>query len=263
MFKVIKKHSYPIFLMSIVIATLYFIPVFKYATMVTSGIMYPFLKMQNYAYLKTKNYFITKSDLQHKYGALKAEYEQLLQETIELKAVEHFVDRTQELAEFKQRFALDKAQLAHVMLKNIDSSEHYLLLDKGHMAGIKEDMVAIYKDTIVGRVSHVLPLYSILTLTSDKKCQVSVYAESTKTQGILQGSNSLKNASLNHVSHMSDLQEGELLFSTGEGLVYPRGFALGRIKTIENTEVSKIVRVEFLTDITSIEYVYLLEKGNY
>ncbi len=91
-------------------------------------------------------------------------------------------------------------------------------------------MIAVYKGCLLGRVCEVYPWFSKLELITDKSCKIAAHGLLSKASGIYQGTNSESLAQLNHVSHLAMLQDNDVLISSGEGLVFPRGFGLGKIK---------------------------------
>lgn len=261
MFSIInRKNILLVVVLSCSIALLYMLPFFSWFNNILSSCFYPFLFVQNKIAIVSRDALLSKKELLRKYAVLKESFEHVLQENIELKSLHDFAENTRELVEFKQRYDFSNALLAQVIFRTIDAGAHYYLIDRGSYAGVKEDMIAVYKNNIVGKVVKVFPFYSKVVLISDHTCSISVYCDVTKTLGIYQGKNNLKQGSLNHVSHLQHVQEGETIFSSGEGLIYPRGFALGVIQHIEKKEINQIIDVDLLVDLTAIDFVYLIAK---
>jgi cell shape-determining protein MreC len=63
------------------------------------------------------------------------------------------------------------------------------------------------------------------------------------------------------VSHLASVKEAEMVVSSGEGLVFPQGFALGRIKMIEPDGLYTKIEIEPLIDLLTIDYCMLMKKG--
>lgn len=227
-----------------------------------SMVAYPFLAAQSYCINPIKNYFISKNELIQKCQSLEHNYQELLQDYIELRSTENFIDDINEVLEFKNRYDYQNAILSRVIFRKINKFEHFVLVNKGSRHGIENDMVGLSKHHVIGRVTEVFPFYSKLSLITDKNSKVSVVSEKNKTVGILIGNNSnlLK---LDHVIHLSSLDVGELLMSTGDGFIYPKGFILGQIVNVNANDVCKFAEVKPAIDLTSLDYIYLTNKGNY
>ncbi len=188
---------------------------------------------------------------------LQEAYEQLLSEYIKLQALIHFNDDTHELRSFRQRYTTDHV-LAQVMQRYVGADEQYILIDKGAHHGIEEQMVLVYKDMLVGRVHQVFPFYSKCILITDQRCKVAAYCAQTKAQGITRGTNQPDCIELHHVSHLCALQQDDLLISSGEGLIFPRGFGIARITTFHKDGLMYTVLCKPLVDLTTLNYCYVV-----
>ena len=70
----------------------------------------------------------------------------------------------------------------------------------------------------------------------------------------------LRVTKLSYVNCDQDPQENDLIISSGEGLLFPRGFGLGRIKQWERDGYNCFVTLKPLLDFKKIEYCYLLPR---
>jgi len=211
-----------------------------------------------------KDYFANRktiSLLQEQLVQAQAERDNVLAQNIELHGMISFAQDTHELVQFKQRYNFSQALLAQVLVKNFSEQSHFFLIDKGSAAGAQKDMVVIYKDCLIGRVCEVYPYYSKVVLVSDQSCKVAAYCAHSKATGIFQGSNAEWAACLNHVSHLSSLEIGELIVSSGDGLIFPRGFGLGKIKSYQTEGLFHSVSIEPLVDLHAINHCYVVQKG--
>jgi rod shape-determining protein MreC len=136
-----------------------------------------------------------------------------------------------------------------------------VFIDRGASKGVQPNMVALYKNCLIGRVSEVYPSYSKVLLITDKTCKIAALCGTTKSSGIHEGLNKKDYCTLNYVSHLCTLEEGELVISSGEGLVFPQGFGLGKIKSFTRKGLFYDVVIEPLVDLKNIEYVYIIQKG--
>lgn len=230
----------------------------------SSYIVYPALVVQHYVAAPIKSFFTkraTVAQLEQKLQHLQQERDTILAQNIELNGLISYAQDTQELIQFKQRYDFSHATLAQVLAKNFSEQSHFFLLDKGAQAGVQKDMVVIYKDCLIGRIIEVYPNYSKMVLISDQSCKVAAYCEQSKATGIYQGANQEWGAQLNHVSHLSHVEVGEMILSSGDGLIFPRGFGLGRIKNFETQGLFHQITVEPLVDLRALSYCYVVQKG--
>jgi len=231
---------------------------------VSSYVVYPLLVVQNKVVTPVK-VFLQKREtlavLELRHKELQEERNQLLAQTIQLRAALDHAHDIKELVDFKKRYDTSHAKLAHIILKHVSEQSHYYLLDKGSEHGIRLNMVAVNKNCLVGKVVEVYPYYSKLLLVTDTSCKVSACCVSTKVDGIHEGINNILQTSLQHVSHLDSVEVNDLVFSSGQGLIFPKGFALGKIQSYESDGLYYAIAVEPLIDVHAISYCYLITKG--
>ena len=160
---------------------------------------------------------------------------------------------------FEKKYDFSQQKLVQILMRSCDDAGHVCFVDAGAQDGIALNMIAIYKNNIVGRVIHVDPWYSKIALITDKRCKISVSCAQTKTVGIFEGNNSAM-PSLEFVPHYEKLAVGDILISTGQGLVYPQGFAVGSIVDFIVDDVAYQVKVQPLIDLEQLDFVYLMAQ---
>ncbi len=204
----------------------------------TSVVMYPFLKVQQGIVRPLKRWAYTrriKNNLLAEYTQLVRQRDELLKEVILLKGHAHERTRSEELRTYSKRFGT-QAVIAPVLL----NSSSFMLLDAGTTSGIKEGMIAVYNNCLVGKVTESYPLYSKVVRITDPSCKVAVYCASNGVKGIHSGQ--VKGPiTLEYVDHRDTVTEGELLLSSGKGGVFPRGFCVGTIAQVDSTPYGRSI----------------------
>lgn len=243
----------------------YFFSHFAWLDTVSSYVMYPVLVVQNSIVSPIKFYFQKKQTLNECYALinrLQEERNDLLAQNVQLNAMISYESEIQELIAFKKQYHDAQGIVAQVLVKNFSEQSHYFLIDKGSAAGIKLDMVAVYKNCLLGKVVEVFPQYSKLILITDKQCKVAAYCPHTQATGIYEGNNQELIAGMKYVSHLSHLEPEDLVLSSGDGLIFPKGFALGKVKTCNPEGLFYDVAVELLCDLRTIDYCFVMQKGS-
>jgi len=230
---------------------------------VASTMLYPFVTIQHYVVSKINDYrnsWQKNSSLQKKISMLEEQNGFLLAENVALHAKSYFLENIHELTSFEKRYEVNKCVLAQIILKQFSENEHSLLVDCGSMHGSEVDMVAVYKSCLIGRVEFVYPYYSKIRLITDRCCKVAAYCRASKARGIHEGCNQ-QLSSLQFVSHLSHLTANDILISSGEGLVFPQGFGIGRLASFEQEGLYYKIVVKPLLKLEELEYCYLIKKG--
>lgn len=232
---------------------------------ISSYITYPLLVIQNSIidpFKKRIERKATIEELSKQVAELQTNQEALVAENVQLQSTLSFIQNSEEVSDYKNRYEMSKGRLVHIIHKHIADDANYIFIDAGANQGIEEDMVAVYKNCLLGRVSKVYPCYSKIILTSDKNCKVATVCVTTNVHGIHVGCNQLYRTELSHVSHLLTLQQGDLVISSGEGLVFPQGFGLGMVESFEPVGLNYVVTVKPLLNVHCIEYCYVLKKNN-
>lgn len=237
----------------------------KYALDTTASVItYPFLRVQQTIAGSLENlirHHCTIKDLEKQVEKLGSEHQKLLADTIELQSQLNYMQETQELIRFQKRYKTYTNNLVQVLLRQFFDKGHFFIVDAGSHQGIEPDMIAVYKNCLIGKVTEVFPYYSKVVLITDQSFKVAAFCAETKTKGIFEGMNQADVAALTHVSHLEKIHKDDLVISSGEGLVFPRGFGLGRVRYFSITGVDYTIRLEPLIDLKSLSYCYLMKKG--
>ncbi|MCL4229222.1 rod shape-determining protein MreC [Candidatus Dependentiae bacterium] len=225
--------------------------------------VYPLLCINRYIVAPIEHYLHRFKMNQHQSSQitlLEQENTTLRARITELQASINYAEDIKELVAFRKQFDELNGQIASIMLKRLSDQEHYILVDQGSRHGIQTDMVAVYKNCLLGRVSEVYPLHSKITLIHDKSCKVAAYCESTDSHGIHVGNNTL-NSSLQRVNHLTDITPHDAVYSSGEGQIFPRGFLIGFVEHITCDGIYKTALLKPAYDISTIKHCIILQKG--
>lgn len=244
----------------------YFFPLINFGLLekFSATLTYPLIRLQNIvAYpirsigRSTKRRRVLEAEMAH----IMHERDQLLARVIELESMMQFEEDAEELIAFKKRFYQIQASCAQIIMRQFSRQGHYIFVDKGSFSGITTDMVAVYKNCLLGRVIQVYPGYSRVMLITHKECKVAAQCPKTGAHGIHEGFNNSDISALNFISHLQQVYDDDFVMSSGQGLIFPKGFALGRIKNVVPAGLYHRIEVEPVIDFATIEYCYLLDKG--
>jgi cell shape-determining protein MreC len=65
-----------------------------------------------------------------------------------------------------------------------------------------------------------------------------------------------------YVSHLESVSVGDDVFSSGEGMVFPKGFALGKVISADKGDLFYTITVQPALDFQSLRYCTLIAKEN-
>ncbi len=223
-----------------------------------SCIAYPIIKLNALMVEPTKSWLFPQHDISDR-DTLKRQNQLLHMQNIRLRGALAYAQHIKELYEFNKRYH-ERGHIAQVIARNFSDTSHHFLLDAGLQKGIAKDMVVIYKNNLIGKIVEVYPWYSKVCLVTDRNCKIAAFCTQTHAQGIHEGLNDQCKTSLNFVNHLAEVNERDLIVSSGEGLVFPEGFALGRIAAFTNDGLYKTITVQPLCNLREIDYCVVMAK---
>ena len=212
---------------------------------------------------------------------LRVERDALFAENIALKAMRYYAEETRELSDFNKRYLLHRGHTAQVLARHFSPNNQFFLVDAGSVNGIKKDMVALYGNAIVGRVAHVYSWYCKVSLITDADCKVASVCLSSEAlpcspkrsakdggkdgpkkgaTGIHEGINDLSHTVMRYVSHLQSVALSDDVLSSGEGMVFPHGFALGKVIAADKGELFYTITVRPALDFQTLRYCTLIAK---
>lgn len=232
---------------------------------VSSSVTYPIVKVYGFVlepFKRSMQERKTIAQLRDYVVTLEQKNEQLLAEFIALTAENLYKKHTQELRMFKERYAYSCSEhIVQIMVRHFSDQAHYYLVDGGLNKGIAVDMVAVYNNCLVGRVVEVYPWYSKVQLITDKLCKVAAVCVQTDVAGIYEGCNG-QTGLLQYVDHLSLICKDDLVLSSGQGLIFPQGFGLGKIVSSYVDSLYQVVQVAPLLDFKKIQYCMIISKAD-
>jgi rod shape-determining protein MreC len=239
-----------------------FFPSFGMAERCMSYALYPFLKIHASltSSLHQKNQASkTEQILRDELEALYIEHDVLKGRLMQLEIERRFLSEVQELSDFAQRYQVEQKNISKVLMRACSSQEDIMFIEGGKNKKFAKDDMVVYQQALVGRIVEVYPWYSKVILATDQRCRIASQI-SEGVAGICCGGND-KKLKLCFVPHFKTVSVGDLVVSTGQGLLYPQGFVLGVVTQVQTDLVSHDIVVKPAFDIDRIEHVYVLRKA--
>lgn len=176
-----------------------------------------------------------------------------------------------EIKELKQTLNLNKTLTeynpvnATVLSRNRSYWLQNITIDKGSQNGLKEDMVVVTSDGLLGKISKAYRTSSEVKLITSNdvnyKISVSVTTNSGDIYAVLNGYDKKKKTiKVTGVDKTSKVEVGNIIKTSGLGGMFPRGIYIGTVKEIENDkyDLSKTLYVETKQNFDEIHYVTVL-----
>ena len=124
-------------------------------------------------------------------------------------------------------------QLAEIMYVERDIFNRKILLDKGTQANVLAGQIVMDDSGIVGQVTRVYPWMSEITLITDKDHAVPVQVLRNGLRAVVSGSGDTGELALRYIPISSDIQNGDVLVTSGIDGTYPPGLPVAKVIHVE------------------------------
>lgn len=138
------------------------------------------------------------------------------------------------------------------------------VIDKGENDGVLKDMIVVSDKGLVGQVISTGSNWAIVESLISPNIAVSVMVDSTRdSTGILKGYKDNKNnnvVKLEHIPLESEIKEGDVILTSGIGMIYPKEIRVGEVISVETDDVKvmKSATVKPYVDFNKLEELFII-----
>jgi rod shape-determining protein MreC len=131
-------------------------------------------------------------------------------------------------------------------------------IDKGTSSGVRGNMAVIAPTGVVGRVVTPTGHASKVQLLVDRNAGAGALIERSRAQGVILGAGE-ELLRMNFVSATADVKLGDTIVTSGIDGIYPKGFVIGKIETLEKgSGLYNVIRVRPAVDFNRLEEVLVV-----
>jgi len=148
---------------------------------------------------------------------------------------------------------------ARVIGKELGALSRTLLINKGSADGLKSGMPVLAPAGLIGRLTDVSWHYAKVLLLIDENSHMDAIVQRNRTQGIVSGAGP-EGMILKYVPQTQDVQEGDVIVSSGIGGVFPAGLMVGRVHYVDRKNTGLFLKISVLpfADLSRLEEVLVL-----
>ncbi|EHK9049727.1 rod shape-determining protein MreC [Vibrio vulnificus] len=128
----------------------------------------------------------------------------------------------------------EKKMVAEVMAVDTSPYRHQVVIDKGGIDGVYIGQPVLNEKGIVGQITFVAAHNSRVLLLSDAKNAIPVQVVRNDIRVIASGNGSIDEIQLEHIPTSTDIQNDDLLVTSGLGGVYPEGYPVAYVTSVEH-----------------------------
>ncbi len=127
-----------------------------------------------------------------------------------------------------------KAIMADILYVPRDPFNRKVTLNKGSTSGVTAGQVVVDDLGVVGQITQVHPWLAEVTLITDKDHSVPVLVARNGLRSVVSGAGKNNELELRYLSVNADIEQDDLLITSGIGGVYPPGLPVARVTNIEH-----------------------------
>lgn len=181
-------------------------------------------------------------DLQIAYDNLRNEYFKLKAETLLQRRLEEENRDLRALLDASERLK-EKITLAELMDVNLDRDNHRVSVGRGLRDGVYIGQAVIDDQGVIGQVTEVMPLNSIIVLITDPRHALPVQVERNGLRTVVNGTGSVSLMRVPYLNQNSDIVVGDILISSGIGGRFPNGYPVAIVSDVKVIEDEAFIRV--------------------
>ena len=153
-------------------------------------------------------------------------------------------ERLRKLLDLRSRVSTPSVA-AEVLYDAADPYSRKVIIGKGVAHGIEAGSPVIDESGVLGQVTRVYPLLSEVTLVTDRDQAIPVLNARTGARSVAYGEPSVHSGSLElrFMSANADVQEGDLLTTSGVDGVYPPGLPVAKVQKVERRADTAFARI--------------------
>lgn len=212
---------------------------------------------------KDEEYFSSLENAKAQYEELKEENEKLKDENKKLVTIQAENKTLKEQLGVAENYLDYELVPGYIIQKDFSNYSKVIVINVGKNDGIENNMTVVNDKGLVGYVVSVednsSKVQTIIDTASAVSCQISNSEKTMVTRGVLESNKKIKGT---YIDNDVVINEGDTIYSSGIGGIYPKNICIGKVKEIINTQnkTNRYVYVETAVDFDNLGDIVVLKK---
>jgi rod shape-determining protein MreC len=185
------------------------------------------------AYKATVFKLRTQIDILEENDALRAENIALTLDASRYLSIKHENERLQKIIQAPSVIE-QKILVANVLQIESSHASRKIVINKGRSHGVYRGQPVVDSAGVVGQVSHASAFYSTVVLITDAVHALPIVINRNGLRSVVTGSRKNDVLSLDFISLSDDIRVGDSVVTSGMGGVFPGGYPVGSIVSVES-----------------------------
>jgi rod shape-determining protein MreC len=171
--------------------------------------------------------------------------------------------RLSQLLGFKQASKM-KLLAARVIGRDLLPDHNTITIDRGLSHGVQKNMAALTIGGVVGYVFRVEDESAQILLLTDRYAVIDAIVQRSRARGLVEGV-SRTGARLRYLKRSDDVKVGDLVVTSGLFNIFPKGFPVGSVTSIDKSRYGMTQEVEIkpAVDPLNLEELFIILNANH
>ncbi|MCB0421396.1 MAG: rod shape-determining protein MreC [Bdellovibrionales bacterium] len=171
--------------------------------------------------------------------------------------------RLSKMLDFRQKTSM-KLLAAKVIGRDLIQDHSAITINRGTSHGLQPQMAVITSGGAVGYVIQPERATSKILLLTDRYSSIDAIVQRSRARGFIEG-RSKSSCRMTDLQRRDNVQEGDLIVSSGLDNIFPKGFPIGTVTKVDRSRygISPIVEVKPVIDPFTLEEVFIVINANY
>ncbi len=213
---------------------------------VLSVVLYPLhfiVDLPQSASLWLSETLASRSRLQEENQQLKKENLLLQVEQQKLAALEAENMRLRDLLDSSFKIG-DRILIAELIAVDLDPYRQQVVINKGSSSGVYEGQPVLDANAVMGQVTHINRFTATVLLISDARHALPVQVNRNGLRTLAVGTGRINELELPHLPNNADIEEGDLLVTSGLGGRFPPGYPVAEVISVSREPGQPFARVD-------------------
>ena len=205
----------------------------------------------------------TKDELKDLVGALQEENAQLEDQLVGYEELQQENEQLKTQLGLEEEEPENELRSASVIGRDPNDVFYGFSIDQGTLSGVSVGDPVITDQGLVGVVTQAYATSSKVTCLLSEDVHVAAWSPKRQESGVIESdvtSASTGVLRLNYLSGDTQIQEGDIIATSGEGGAFPQGLKIGTVARVEKSEndISRYAEIQPFEDLTKVQEVYVV-----
>ena len=189
--------------------------------------------------------FVTRASLMEENARLRDEQLVLSSKVQKVEILKAENERLREMLQSSEKLD-ERVLIAELLAVDLQPFRHQIVINKGQREGVYDGQPIVDANGVMGQIVHVGPFSSTVLLLTDPSHAIPVQINRNGLRSVAVGTGQSHILQLEHLPNNVDIQEGDLVVSSGLGSRFPPGYPVGVVYNISRVPGEPFAKVTII-----------------